>query len=234
MHGEVACSTGDTRAAVAERLAGIKVRMATALTESGRYDPVHLIAVSKTYPAAMVEAALAAGQRDFGENRVQEAAGKFPALREAWPDIRLHLIGGLQTNKAEEAVRLADVIHSLDRLRLLDAVSRAAERQGRCPQMFVQVNIGDEPQKSGIPPAEADSFIMLCRARLGDKLVGLMCIPPADDHPLPHFRALAELAARHGLPSLSMGMSGDFEAAIRAGATHVRVGTAIFGSRPQA
>lgn len=217
---------------ISAALAGIRARIAGACAASGR-DPagVTLVAVSKTHPAAAVAAALAAGHTIFGENRVQEAAAKFPALRAAHPGLRLHLIGALQTNKAEDAVRLADTIESLDRPRLADALARAAERLGRLPTLFVQVNIGDEPQKAGCPSAEADSFIAACARRFGGHLQGVMCIPPADADPAPHFAALARLAARHGLRGISMGMSGDFEAAIAAGATHVRVGSAIFGQR---
>jgi len=189
------------------------------------------VAVSKTHPVAAVNAALAAGQTAFGENRVQEAADKFPPLREVWPGLSLHLIGPLQTNKAREAVRLADVIESLDRPKLADAIAAAAEREGRLPKLLVQVNVGDEAQKSGIPRADADAFIAACRGRFGAALAGLMCIPPEAAEPAPHFAWLAARAARHGLPIVSMGMSGDFETAIAQGATHVRVGTAIFGRR---
>lgn len=214
-------------------LVSLRARISAAACSCGRTaGDVTLVAVSKTNPAASVIAALQAGQRHFGENRVQEAAVKFPALRSDFPDLRLHLIGGLQTNKAEEAVRAADVIESLDRPKLADAIVRAAARTGHLPDLLVQVNIGDEPQKSGVPTESADNFIDACRARFGDKLRGLMCIPPADQDPAPHFAALAAMAARHGLGVLSMGMSADFEAAIRAGATHVRVGSALFGSRP--
>jgi hypothetical protein len=192
---------------------------------------VQLVAVSKTHPAEAVQAALGAGQAVFGENRVQEAAMKFPALRPAHPGLRLHIIGGLQTNKARDAVRLADVIEVVDRPRLADAIAEAIQKEGRSPDLLVQVNVGDEPQKSGIPTAEADGFIEACRTRFGASLTGLMCIPPAEGDPGPHFAWLAACAARHGLGVLSMGMSGDFEAAIAHGATHVRVGTAIFGHR---
>lgn len=195
---------------------------------------MRLVAVSKTHGPALIGQALAAGQRLFGENRVQEAAAKFPALRTDWPDLRLHLIGGLQTNKARQAVHLADVIESLDRPRLAEALDEAIQKEGRAPVLLVQVNVGDEPQKAGCPSAEADGFIAACRARFGPALQGLMCIPPAAADPAPHFRRLAAMAARHGLGVLSMGMSGDFEAAIAAGATHVRVGSAIFGVRPPA
>jgi pyridoxal phosphate enzyme (YggS family) len=213
-------------------LAALRARIGAAACACGRKaDAVTLIAVSKTHQAPAVEAALRAGQMCFGENRVQEAAGKFPPLRAAWPDLRLHLIGGLQTNKADEAVRVADVIESLDRPKLADAIVRAADRAARLPDLLVQVNIGDEPQKSGVPTAQADGFIVACQARFGDRLRGLMCIPPADADPVPHFTRLASMAARHGLAVLSMGMSADFEVAIRAGATHVRIGSAIFGNR---
>ncbi len=179
----------------------------------------------------MVAAALAAGQTRFGENRVQEAAAKFPPLRAANPDLRLHLIGALQTNKAREAVRLGDVIESLDRPRLAEALADAMEKERRTPALLVQVNVGDEAQKAGIGRVEADGFIEACRRRFGDALAGLMCIPPAEGDPAPHFEWLAACARRHGLGTLSMGMSGDYETAILHGATHVRVGTAIFGGR---
>lgn len=190
-----------------------------------------LIAVSKTHAPEAIRPLIDAGQRVFGENRVQEAAMKFPALRPAHPGLRLHIIGGLQTNKARDAVRLADVIEVVDRPRLADAIAEAIQKEGRSPDLLVQVNVGDEPQKSGIPTAEADGFIEACRTRFGASLTGLMCIPPAEGDPGPHFAWLAACAARHGLGVLSMGMSGDFEAAIAHGATHVRVGTAIFGHR---
>jgi pyridoxal phosphate enzyme (YggS family) len=228
----MAADTDDHAARIRAALASINDRIAAAAHASGRQpDAVTLVAVSKTHPADAVRAALSAGQTVFGENRVQEAAAKFPALRTDWPTLRLHLIGGLQTNKADEAVRLADVIESLDRPKLADAIARAADRAGGLPDLLVQVNIGNEPQKSGVPTTEADAFIDLCRLRFGAKLRGLMCIPPADEDPAPHFATLASLAARHGLKVLSMGMSSDFEAAIRAGATHVRIGSALFGTR---
>lgn len=211
----------------------MRARIAAAAIRAGRRpEDVTLVAVSKTHPAAAVAAALAAGQTVFGENRVQEAAGKFPALRAAHPGLRLHLIGGLQTNKARDAVRLADVIESLDRPHLADAIAAAIQHEGRTPELLVQVNVGDEPQKSGIGRAEADAFIAACQARFGAALTGLMCIPPAGADPTPHFAWLAACAARHGLAKLSMGMSADYELAVAAGATLVRVGTAIFGARP--
>ncbi len=207
-------------------------RIGLAARAAGR-DPasVALLAVSKTVAAAGIVAALGAGQVRFGENRVQEAATKFPALRPVHPMLRLHLIGGLQTNKAREAVRLADVIESLDRPRLADAIEQAAQQEGRLPSLLVQVNVGDEAQKYGVPRAEADGFVADCARRFGAALVGLMCIPPAAADPAPHFDWLAACAARHGLAVLSMGMSGDFEAAIGHGATQVRVGSLLFGDR---
>ena len=218
---------------IAQALAGIRTRITSAAQAAGR-DPsgVELVAVSKFHPQASVIAALEAGQRMFGENRVQEAAAKFPPLRERWPDLRLHIIGGLQTNKAAEAVRIADMIESLDRPALSDAIARAAERAGRLPDLLVQVNTGDESQKSGVRLEEAEDFITHSRARFGAAVKGLMCIPPHDQDPTPHFRLLAGMAARHGLPVGSMGMSADFETAIACGATLVRVGSAIFGARP--
>ena len=220
---------------VAAALDRIRARIARAAGQCGRVlDDIRLVAVSKTHPAADVAAALAAGQAVFGENRVQEAATKFPALRPDWPSLRLHLIGPLQTNKALDAVRLADVIETLDRPRLADALERAAQAAGRLPILLVQVNIGAEPQKAGVLPDQADTFIADCRRRFGDALVGLMTIPPADADPQPHFRRLAALAASHGLRQLSMGMSGDFEQAIACGASSIRIGTAIFGGRSPA
>jgi pyridoxal phosphate enzyme (YggS family) len=217
---------------VADNLHRIQDRIAAAATRAGR-DPaaVTLVAVSKTHPAEAVLAALAAGQLQFGENRVQEAQAKFPALRADHPAMRLHLIGGLQTNKARDAVRVADVIETIDRPHLADAVAKAIAHEGRTPQLLVQVNVGDEPQKSGVSRAEADDFIDACRARFGAALAGLMCIPPVEGDPAPHFDWLADRAARHGLAIVSMGMSADFEIAVAHGATHVRVGTAIFGTR---
>ena len=217
---------------IASRLHAIRARIATAARRAGR-DPadITLVAVSKTRPAADIAAALAAGQTVFGENRVQEAAAKFPALRALHPDLRLHVIGGLQTNKARDAVRLADVIESLDRPRLADAIADAAAREGRLPDLLVEVNVGDEAQKAGVSRAEADAFIDDCRRRFGAALRGLMCVPPEGADPAPHFAWLAARAAAHGLPVLSMGMSADFETAIAHGATWVRVGTAIFGAR---
>ena len=215
------------------RLATIRARIEAALAAAARPPgSAALVAVSKTYGAEAIREALETGQALFGENRVQEAGTKFPALRPDFPALRLHIIGGLQTNKARDAVRVADCIESLDRPRLADALADAIQKEGRTPTLLVQVNVGDEPQKAGIPTAEADAFIAACQARFGPALAGLMCIPPAEADPAPHFAALAALAARHGLQTLSMGMSADFELAVRHGATHVRVGSAIFGGRP--
>lgn len=188
-----------------------------------------LVAVSKTFGAEDIMPVLAAGQRIFGENRVQEAQGKWPGLRAQHPDIELHLIGPLQSNKAAEAVRLFDVIQTIDRPKIAEAVAREIAKQGKTISCFVQVNTGREPQKAGVMPDELDAFLKSCPV----PVMGLMCIPPVEDDPRPHFRTLKEMATRHGLRELSMGMSGDFEAAIEEGATYVRVGSAIFGSRPQ-
>jgi pyridoxal phosphate enzyme (YggS family) len=227
-----ATETVNDIAAIADNLRRVRERVANAAIKSGRRpEDVTLIAVSKTKPAAAVEAALAAGQTVFGENRVQEAATKFPPLR-AGHRFRLHIIGGLQTNKARDAVRLADVIETLDRPRLADAIEQAIAREGHTPTLLIEVNTGDEKQKSGVSRAEADGFIEACKARFGARLAGLMCVPPIDDDPRPHFEWLAGRAARHGLGVLSMGMSADFETAIACGATWVRVGSAIFGHRP--
>lgn len=223
----------DDRAQLAaERLKAVADSIARTAREEGR-DPasVTLIAVSKTFPVEAIEPVLAAGHRVFGENRVQEAKAKWPALRERCPDVELHLIGPLQSNKARDAVTLFDVIHSLDRPSLAEALVREMERTGRRPRLFVQVNTGEEPQKAGVAPAEADAFIAQCRDRWKLPVVGLMCIPPVDEPPSPHFALLAKIAARNGLSCLSMGMSADFEQAVMLGATHVRVGSAIFGAR---
>jgi len=223
----------DDRAQLAaERLKAVADSIARTAREEGR-DPasVTLIAVSKTFPVEAVEPVLAAGHRVFGENRVQEAKAKWPALRERYPDVELHLIGPLQSNKARDAVTLFDVIHSLDRPSLAEALVREMERTGRRPRLFVQVNTGEEPQKAGVAPAEADAFIAQCRETWKLPVVGLMCIPPVDEPPSPHFALLAKIAARNGLSCLSMGMSADFEQAVMLGATHVRVGSAIFGAR---
>jgi PLP dependent protein len=220
---------------IAANLQEVQARIAAAARAAGRPEgAVELVAVSKTHPAEAVAEAIAAGQLRFGENRVQEAAAKFPALRLAHPQLRIHLIGPLQTNKARDAVRLVDRIESLDRPRLVEAIAEAAEREGRLPDLLVQVNVGDEPQKAGVAQAEADGFIELCRTRFPEQLRGVMCIPPQGEDPHRYFAWLAACARRHGLDVVSMGMSGDYEAAIAEGATSVRVGTAIFGARPQA
>ncbi len=225
-------ATAPTTAAIVENLARVRDRIATAATAAGRQPTdITLVAVSKTKPAEAVRAALAAGQRVFGENRVQEAQAKFPGLRADYPDLKLHLIGGLQTNKARDAVRLAEVIETLDRPRLADAIAAAIVREGRTPTLLIEVNVGNEDQKSGIPRADADGFIDECKARFGTALAGLMCVPPLDADPRPHFTWLADRAARHGLGIVSMGMSADYEIAIACGATWVRVGSAIFGHR---
>ena len=194
-------------------------------------DETKLIAVSKTVPAAVIEEAIESGQRLFGENRVQEALGKWPALKELHADIELHLIGPLQSNKVREAVALFDVIETLDRPKLARVLAEEMERQGTRPRLFVQVNTGEEPQKAGIAPEETASFIALCRDTFDLNIVGLMCIPPFDEEPAMHFGLLAKLADELGIEELSMGMSGDFAKAVAFGATYVRVGSAIFGKR---
>jgi PLP dependent protein len=216
---------------ISENLRRVQDRICNAAIAAGRKpEEITLVAVSKTKPAEAVRAALAAGQMVFGENRVQEAAAKFPALRANYP-LSLHIIGGLQTNKAREAVRIADVIESLDRPKLADAIEAAIAKEGLTPTLLIEVNTGLEPQKSGIARDAADGFIDECKSRFGAALAGLMCVPPHDQDPRPHFTWLAERAARHGLKTVSMGMSADFELAIACGATWVRVGSAIFGSR---
>lgn len=206
--------------------------IARAARDNGR-DPasVALVAVSKTQGSEAIRPVLEAGQRLFGENYVQEAKAKWPALKAAFPDTELHMIGPLQSNKAKEAVALFDVIETLDRDSLAREIAREMARQGRRPRLLVQVNTGEEPQKGGVMPAEVDGFLAACRERHGLIVAGLMCIPPAGQPPSPHFAFLAQIARRHGLSTLSMGMSGDYEAAIQLGATHVRIGSAIFGAR---
>jgi pyridoxal phosphate enzyme (YggS family) len=222
----------DAATDVAARLADVRGRILAAARAAGREGAeVTLVAVSKGQPAGRVAAALAAGQQVFGENRVQEAAMRWAALRPAHPGLRLHLVGPLQTNKARDAVGLFDVIETLDRPRLADALAREMERLGRRPDLLVQVNTGEEPQKAGVAPVGLPALLEHAVGRLGLPVRGLMCIPPADEPPAPHFALLARLAASHGLAWLSMGMSGDFETAVRYGATHVRVGTALFGDR---
>jgi PLP dependent protein len=217
---------------IAAGLAAVRRKIAAAATDCGRTaEQATLVAVSKTHDEAAVRRALACGQRVFGENKVQEAKGKFPALQAEFPDLRLHLVGPLQSNKVKEAVALFDAIESLDRPKLAEALAEEIARSGRRPDLFIQINTGEEPQKAGVLPAEADAFIDDCLKRLGLPVVGLMCVPPVDEEPAMHFALLSRIAARHGLTQLSMGMSGDFPTAIRFGATHVRVGTAIFGAR---
>ena len=212
-------------------LQDITDRIAKAESASGRAEgSVRLIAVSKVQPNDRVEAVLQQGHRCFGENRVQEAAGKWPAFRENYPDVDLHLIGPLQTNKARQAIELCDAIHSVDRPKLAKTLARLAQEMGKCPDLFIQVNTGEEDQKAGVLPPDADTFIAECRG-LDLPIRGLMCIPPVDEEPALHFALLAKIAERNGLDGLSMGMSSDFESAIALGATHVRVGSAIFGAR---
>src|SRR4051794_5765973 len=213
-------------------LHAVRADVARAARDFGR-DPgeITLVAVSKTFPAEVIEPVLAAGQRVFGENYVQEAKAKWGPLRERYPGVELHLIGPLQSNKAKDAVRLFDAIHTLDRESLAAALATEIGKAERAPRLLVQVNTGEELQKGGVMPSDADAFIAACRDRHGLAIEGLMCIPPADEPPSPHFGLLAKIAARNGLRLLSMGMSADFEAAIQLGATHVRVGSAIFGTR---
>ncbi|WP_171177424.1 YggS family pyridoxal phosphate-dependent enzyme [Ruegeria sp. HKCCD8929] len=212
-------------------LQDITARIAKAEQAAGRPEgSVKLIAVSKVQPDERVEAVLEQGHRCFGENRVQEAAGKWPGFMERFNGIDLHLIGPLQTNKARQAMELCHAIHSVDRPKLAKTLARLAQELGKCPDLFVQVNTGEEEQKAGVMPADADEFIAECRA-LDLPIQGLMCIPPVDEEPALHFALLAKIAERNGLKGLSMGMSGDFESAIALGATHVRVGSAIFGER---
>jgi pyridoxal phosphate enzyme (YggS family) len=207
-------------------------RLAAACRDAGRATgSVTLVAVSKTFGAEAIEPVIAAGQRVFGENRVQEAKAKWPALRERHPGIALHLIGPLQSNKAREAVALFDAIHSLDRPSLAEALAKEIARQGRAPLLFVEINTGGEPQKAGVLPEQADAFLKDCRDKYGLKVSGLMCLPPADEPPAPHFALTAKIARRNEMNLLSMGMSADFETAIALGSTHVRVGSAIFGER---
>ncbi|WP_375688211.1 YggS family pyridoxal phosphate-dependent enzyme [Pseudooceanicola sp. LIPI14-2-Ac024] len=212
-------------------LSEIQSQIAKAEAEAGRpAGSVRLIAVSKMQPDEVVEDVLKQGHRVFGENRVQEAAGKWPRFRESYDGIELHIIGPLQTNKARQAMELAQAIHSLDRPKLATTIARLAQEMGQCPQLFIQVNTGEEPQKAGVLPAETDAFVADCRA-LDLPVAGLMCIPPVEEEATLHFALLARIAERNGLDGLSMGMSGDFDRAIRQGATHVRVGSAIFGAR---
>jgi pyridoxal phosphate enzyme (YggS family) len=218
----------------ATRIEVVRARVAAAEREAGRpAGSVRLVAVSKTYGADAVRPVIATGQKVFGENRVQEAKAKWPALREDFPGIELHLIGPLQSNKAADAVALFDAIHTIDRDKIAGAVAAEMRSQARRVRLLVQVNTGAEPQKAGILPEDADAFVARCREVHGLEIDGLMCIPPAEESPGPHFALLAKIARRNGLHSLSMGMSGDFETAIAFGATDVRVGSAIFGERPE-
>jgi PLP dependent protein len=216
-------------------LTAVRHEIARACRDAGR-DPasVTLVAISKTFDAEAIEPVIAAGQRVFGENRVQEAKGKWPPLVARHSGIELHLVGSLQSNKAKEAVGLFDAIHSVDRGSLAEALAKEIAKQGRRPLLFVEINTGAESQKSGVLPQDADAFLVACRDRYGLAIAGLMCIPPFDEAPAPHFALTAQIARRNGLRLLSMGMSADFETAIAFGATHVRVGTAIFGARASA
>ncbi|MEZ5787892.1 MAG: YggS family pyridoxal phosphate-dependent enzyme [Xanthobacteraceae bacterium] len=217
----------------AENFSRVRREVEEACAEAGR-DPasVTLIAVSKTFGADAIRPVIEAGHRVFGEARVQEAKAKWPALKEAHPDIALHMIGPLQSNKAREAVALFDAIHSVDRPSICAALAKETERAGRQPLLFVEINTGAEPQKSGVLPEHADAFLRACADTYGLTIAGLMCIPPFEEPPAPHFALTAKIASRNGLSLLSMGMSDDFPLAIRFGATHVRVGTAVFGERP--
>jgi hypothetical protein len=216
-------------------LAKVRAEIARACADAGR-DPASmtLVAISKTFGADAITPVIAQGQRVFGENRVQEAKAKWPPLLDAHPDIALHLVGPLQSNKAKEAVALFHAIHSLDRPSLCEALAKEIAKQGRSPLLFVEINTGAEPQKAGVLPEAADAFIAACRERYGLTIAGLMCIPPAHEPPAPHFALTAKIARRNGLALLSMGMSADFATAIAFGATHVRIGTAIFGARTAA
>lgn len=213
-------------------LADVRQRIVQAARDCGR-DPqdVSLVCVGKTFDATAIRPVLAAGETIFGENRVQEALDKWPMLKEEFTGIELHLIGPLQSNKARDAVRFFDVIESVDRPKIAEALAREIDRAGRAPRLLIQVNTGAEPQKAGILPQEADRFVASCRADYGLAIGGLMCVPPVGEQASPHFALLNKIAARNGLTVLSMGMSGDFELAIQLGATHVRVGSAIFGAR---
>lgn len=222
----------DATTTPAERLATVQAEIAAACREAGR-DPanVTLVAIAKTFGPEAIEPVLAAGQRIFGENRVQEAKAKWPSLQARHPGVELHLVGPLQSNKAKEAVALFDAIHAVDRPSLCQALAKEIARQDRRPTLFVEINVGAEAQKAGVLPEEADAFIKACRETYGLQVSGLMCIPPVDEAPAPHFALLAKIAKRNNLNLLSMGMSSDFAIAVRFGATHVRVGTAIFGER---
>jgi pyridoxal phosphate enzyme (YggS family) len=218
---------------VASGLENVRAEIARACRDAGREPAeVTLVAVSKTFTAEAIEPVIAAGQRVFGENRVQEAKGKWPPLQAKHADVSLHLIGPLQSNKARDAVALFDAIHSVDRVSLCEALAKEIARQGRNPLLFVEINTGAEPQKAGVLPQDADAFLTACRDEYSLEIGGLMCIPPFEEAPGPHFALTAKIAKRNGLKLLSMGMSADFATAIQLGATHVRVGSAIFGARP--
>jgi pyridoxal phosphate enzyme (YggS family) len=223
-----------TASVVESPLAKVRGEIARACAQAGR-DPasVTLVAITKTFAAAAIEPVMAQGQRVFGENRVQEAKAKWPPLRERYPGLELHLVGPLQSNKAKEAVAMFEAIHSLDRPSLAEALAKEIAKQGRKPALFIELNTGAEPQKAGVLPEQADGFVAACRNRYALEIAGLMCLPPADEAPAPHFALTAKIAKRNGLAFLSMGMSADFPTAIQFGATHVRVGTAIFGERRQ-
>ena len=219
-------------ASTADGLVAVKHEIERACADANRHpSSVILIAVAKTFGAEAIEPVIAAGQKVFGENRVQEAKAKWPALKERHASIELHMIGPLQSNKVKEALALFDAIHSVDRPSLCEALSREIAKSGRQPQLFVEINTGAEPQKAGVLPQDADGFLAACRDRYGLRIDGLMCIPPFDEAPAPHFALTAKIASRNGLKLLSMGMSADYPAAIAMGATHIRVGTAIFGKR---
>jgi PLP dependent protein len=223
-----------TASVVESPLAKVRGEIARACVQAGR-DPatVTLVAIAKTFGAAAIEPVIAQGQRVFGENRVQEAKAKWPPLRERYGGLELHLVGPLQSNKAKEAVAMFEAIHSLDRPSLAEALAKEIAKQGRKPALFIELNTGAEPQKSGVLPEQADGFVAACRNRYALEIAGLMCLPPAGEAPAPHFALTAKIARRNGLAFLSMGMSADFPIAIQFGATHVRVGTAIFGERRQ-
>jgi pyridoxal phosphate enzyme (YggS family) len=227
-------TTGDMSATTPppSGLASVEAEIVRACRDARRErSAVTLVAVSKTFDADAIAPVIASGQRVFGENRVQEAKTKWPELMAKYPGIALHLIGPLQSNKAREAVALFDAIHSVDRPSICEALAKEIEKQNRRPDLFVQINTGEEPQKAGVAPSETDDFIARCRDTYGLTIAGLMCIPPVDDAPAPHFALTAKIARRNGLDQLSMGMSADFSVAIALGATHVRVGSAIFGTR---
>jgi pyridoxal phosphate enzyme (YggS family) len=232
-HAGQAAVSSEVSSDVAERIRAVRARIADAARAVGRDSAaVTLVAVGKAQPEERIQAALAAGQRVFGENYVQEAKARWAEARAAWPGLQLHMVGPVQTNKVKDVVALFDVVETLDRPKLAEALAREMARQARRPACFVQVNTGEEVQKAGVWPAQADAFIATCRDDLGLPVVGLMAIPPEDEEPSLHFALLAKIAARNGLAQLSMGMSADFEIAVQFGATHVRIGSAIFGERP--